>query len=62
MGRSGMLRATPTTRIAFSAGLQRDWAREAAVPALARIYTEHPGAFGPGLRREWQLLGEVGAR
>jgi hypothetical protein len=54
--------ATPTTSIASSAELQRDWAREATAPALTRIYTEHPGSFGAGLRWEWQMLGEVGAR
>jgi hypothetical protein len=54
--------ATPITWIAFSAGLRRDWAREATVPALTRVYAKHPGAFGTGLRWEWQVLGEVGAR
>jgi hypothetical protein len=53
--------ATPTTWIAFSAERQRDWAREATVPALTRIYTEYLGSFGTGLRWEWQMLGEVGA-
>jgi hypothetical protein len=49
--------ATPTTWIAFSAERQRDWAREATVPALTRIYTEHLGSFGTGLHWEWQMLG-----
>ena len=54
--------ATPATRTAFSAERQRGRARKATVPALTRIYTEHPGSSGTGLRWEWQRLGEVGAR
>ena len=52
----------PTTWIAFSAERQRDGPREASVPELTRIFTEHLGSFGTGLRWEWQMLGEVGAR
>ena len=54
--------ATQTSWIAFAAQRQRDWAREATIPALTRIYTEHLGSLGTGLRWEWQMLEEVGAR
>jgi hypothetical protein len=39
----------PTTWIAFSAERQRDGPREASVPVLTRIFTEHLGSFGTGL-------------
>jgi hypothetical protein len=38
------------------AELQRDWAREATVPALAEILFEHGGATGTNLAWELQLL------
>jgi hypothetical protein len=35
--------------------LQRDWARPTA-DDVAKLFAEHGGGFGQGLRWEWQLL------
>jgi hypothetical protein len=40
--------------------LQRDWAREATVPALAEVLFSHMGNVGTSLRWELQLLGSRG--
>ena len=48
--------AQPLTTIAYVSELQRDWARPTA-DAVAKLFAEHGGGFGQGLRWEWQLLG-----
>jgi nicotinamidase-related amidase len=48
--------AMPLTVIAYVSELQRDWGREATVPQVIDIFERHAGAFGQGLRWEWQLL------
>jgi nicotinamidase-related amidase len=53
--------AVPITWFAVLAELQRDWAREETVPAVAQIMMENGGGGGVALAWEWQLLGSVGA-
>jgi nicotinamidase-related amidase len=48
--------AQPLTTIAYVSELQRDWARPTA-DDVAKLFAEHGGGFGQGLRWEWQLLG-----
>ena len=48
--------AQPLTTIAYVSELQRDWARPTA-DAVAKLFADHGGGFGQGLRWEWQLLG-----
>jgi nicotinamidase-related amidase len=48
--------AQPLTTIAYVSELQRDWARPTA-DQVAKLFAEHGGGFGQGLRWEWQLLG-----
>jgi nicotinamidase-related amidase len=48
--------AQPLTTIAYVSELQRDWARPTA-DEVAKLFAEHGGTFGQGLRWEWQLLG-----
>jgi nicotinamidase-related amidase len=48
--------AQPLTTIAYVSELQRDWARPTA-DEVAKLFAEHGGGFGQGLRWEWQLLG-----
>jgi len=40
----------------FSSELQRDWAREATVPELAKLLVEHMGNVGTSFLWEQQLL------
>lgn len=47
--------AQPLTTIAYVSELQRDWARPTA-DEVAKLFAEHGGGFGQGLRWEWQLL------
>ena len=47
--------AQPLTTIAYVSELQRDWARPTA-NEVAKLFAEHGGGFGQGLRWEWQLL------
>jgi nicotinamidase-related amidase len=49
--------ARPITVMAYLSELQRDWGREATAPAVVKLFEEHGGGFGQGLRWEWQLLG-----
>ncbi len=62
MGVQRMIQAggVPITWGVFGAELQRDWAREASVPAFAQIILEHGGASATNLAWEWQLLGRAG--
>jgi hypothetical protein len=55
--RRGMVQAgaQPLTTIAYVSELQRDWARPTA-DDVAKLFAEHGGGFGQGLRWEWQLL------
>jgi nicotinamidase-related amidase len=53
--------AVPVTWMGVISEWQRDWAREATVPALAEIMLAHGGATGTSLAWELQLLG-VGAK
>jgi nicotinamidase-related amidase len=46
-----------TTTWSYVSELQRDWAREETAGAVAKLFEEHGGGFGQGLRWEWQLLG-----
>ena len=48
--------AMPITWGVFGAELQRDWAREATVPAFAQNLIEHWGNVGTSLQWELQLL------
>jgi nicotinamidase-related amidase len=49
--------AVPITWTVFGSELQRDWAREETVPAMAEILFSHMGNVGTSLRWEQQLLG-----
>ncbi|MNE27916.1 Isochorismatase family protein [compost metagenome] len=46
----------PITSVVFGSELQRDWAREETVPAMAQIIFDHLGSIGTSLRWEYQLL------
>lgn len=48
--------ARPLTTAAYVSELMRDWARPNA-DQVAKLFAEHGGGFGQGLRWEWQLLG-----
>jgi nicotinamidase-related amidase len=48
--------AVPITWMVFGAELQRDWAREATVPAQAEVLVEHGGVVGVSFLWEQQLL------
>lgn len=48
--------ARPLTTAAYVSELMRDWARPNA-DEVAKLFAEHGGGFGQGLRWEWQLLG-----
>jgi len=50
--------AVPMTWMAVMSELQRDWAREATLPGVAAIITEHGGATGINFGWEMQLLGQ----
>ena len=52
-----MAGVVPLTTNALVGDLQRDWAREATVPALAEMLLQHGGGTGIALAWEWQLLG-----
>jgi nicotinamidase-related amidase len=49
--------ATPITTWSYVSVLQRDWAREETAGEVTKLFEEHGGGFGQGLRWEWQLLG-----
>jgi nicotinamidase-related amidase len=49
--------AVPMTWMAAMGELQRDWAREATVPAIAEVLSQHGGASGIAFAWEMQLLG-----
>ena len=49
--------AIPTTTWSYVSELQRDWAREETAGAVTKLFEDHGGGFGQGLRWEWQLLG-----
>jgi nicotinamidase-related amidase len=49
--------AIPTTTWSYVSELQRDWAREETAGTVTKLFEEHGGGFGQGLRWEWQLLG-----
>jgi nicotinamidase-related amidase len=49
--------AIPTTTWSYVSELQRDWSREATAGDVTKLFEEHGGGFGQGLRWEWQLLG-----
>ena len=51
--------AVPITWMAVLAELQRDWAREDTVPAVADVLLGHGGVTGVALAWETQLLGAV---
>lgn len=48
--------AVPLTWTVFASELQRDWAREATVPELAKLLVEHMGNVGTSFLWEQQLL------
>ncbi|MDB5526651.1 MAG: hypothetical protein JWM58_4414 [Rhizobium sp.] len=48
--------AQPLVAAGYVSELMRDWARPNA-DAVAKLFAEHGGGFGQGLRWEWQLLG-----
>jgi len=49
--------AVPITWMAVLSEWQRDWAREATVPALGEIMLAHGGSTGTSFAWELQLLG-----
>ena len=49
--------AVPMTWLAVASEWQRDWAREATVPALAEALAQHGGGSGVAFAWEMQLLG-----
>jgi nicotinamidase-related amidase len=49
--------AIPITTWSYVSELQRDWAREETAGEVTKLFEEHVGGFGQGLRWEWQLLG-----
>ena len=53
--------ASPTTWIGVMSEWQRDWAREATVPAVAEVSVAHSGATGVAYQWEMQLL-KTGAK
>lgn len=55
MTQSGVL---PITWMAVMSEWQRDWAREATVPAVGEILAQHGGGSGVALAWEMQLLGQ----
>jgi nicotinamidase-related amidase len=48
--------ATPTTWMGVMSEWQRDWAREATIPAVAEVSAAHSGATGVAYQWEIQLL------
>lgn len=54
--------AVPITWLAVLSEWQRDWAREATVPALGEIMLAHGGSTGTSLAWELQLLGMASGR
>jgi nicotinamidase-related amidase len=48
--------AAPMTWMAVGGELQRDWAREATVPGLAELLSQHGGGTGVAVAWEMQLL------
>jgi nicotinamidase-related amidase len=48
--------AVPITWTVFASELQRDWAREATVPGLAKLLVDHMGNVGTSFVWEQQLL------
>jgi nicotinamidase-related amidase len=49
--------AVPITTWSYVSELQRDWARAETAGVVTKLFEEHGGGFGQGLRWEWQLLG-----
>jgi len=45
--------ATPLTAGTYLKELQRDWSRDATAAEVLAIYEQHGGAYGEGLRWEW---------
>src|SRR5437016_10978966 len=54
--------AVPITWMAVLSEWQRDWAREATVPALGEIMLAHGGSTGTSFAWELQLLGASHAK
>jgi hypothetical protein len=52
--------AVPLSTLAYLRELQRDWAREATVPAMVQIFEQHGGSFESALCWGWALLGLKG--
>ena len=53
----GKAGAQPISWVSLACELQRDWAREETAGEVTKLFEEHGGGFGQGLRWEWQLLG-----
>jgi nicotinamidase-related amidase len=49
--------AIPLSTLAYSIELQRDWARQATVPAVLQIFEQHGHGFSKALRWQWDVLG-----
>ncbi len=49
--------AIPLTAGTYVKELQRDWSRNETAANVMAIYEQHGGAYGEGLRWEWELLG-----
>ncbi|MCR6850458.1 hydrolase [Bacillus sp. IBL03825] len=48
--------AQPLTTVAYVSEIQRDWGRQETAEQVAKLFADHGGGFGQGLRWEWQLL------
>jgi nicotinamidase-related amidase len=48
--------AVPVTTWSYVSELQRDWGRMETAEEVTKLFEEHGGGFGQGLRWEWQLL------
>jgi nicotinamidase-related amidase len=48
--------AVPITTWSYVSELQRDWGRMETAEEVTKLFEEHGGGFGQGLRWEWQLL------
>jgi nicotinamidase-related amidase len=48
--------ARPMTTVAYISEVQRDWSRADTSEKVVKLFEQHGGGFGQGLRWEWQLL------
>jgi nicotinamidase-related amidase len=51
-----MVQAGAMTTVAYISEVQRDWSRADTSEKVVKLFEQHGGGFGQGLRWEWQLL------